>query len=171
MLKRVVIPLDGSPLAEQALNYIPRVVAPKGTIILVSIIEVPSDYDYALVDMPMTIVTARQYSEKDYETALSRVVDYLKAIKERFVLQGYTVDIVVETGDPANMINQVAGNEKADTIMMTTHGRTGLSRFLFGSIAQKVMAHMVCPVMVIPGTVTVKADAPQSESGPQPATS
>ena len=52
MLKNIIVPLDGSDLSEQALRYAQDVIAPKGKITLLSVIEMPVDYDYTLVDIP-----------------------------------------------------------------------------------------------------------------------
>ena len=57
MLKHLLVPLDGSALSEQALDYAQNVIAPEGKITILSVIEVPSDYEYALVDIPMTVVS------------------------------------------------------------------------------------------------------------------
>jgi nucleotide-binding universal stress UspA family protein len=54
-------------------------------------------------------------------------------------------------GDPTNEIIRMAGNGKFDLIVMSTHGRTGLSRLLMGSVAERVIRHAPCPVFVIRG--------------------
>ncbi len=54
-------------------------------------------------------------------------------------------------GDPANEIIQLADSGKFDLIVMSTHGRMGLSRLLMGSVAEQVIRHAHCPVFVIRG--------------------
>lgn len=170
MLKHVLVPLDGSALSEQALDFAQNVVADKGQITILSVIEVPTDYEYALVDIPMTMVTARQFTKDEYTTAYRRIQDYLTAFVRRLNKKGYTVECVVETGDPATVINEVANNTNAEAIVMTTHGRTGLNRWLFGSVTHKVISQMVRPVLVVPGTVPEKVKVPIIEGRQIPTT-
>lgn len=171
MLKHLLVPLDGSALSEQALEYAQNVIAPEGQITILSVIEVPSDYEYALVDIPMTVVTARQFTKDEYDGAYRRVHTYLTAFARRLVEKGYTVECVVESGDPATVINEVANNTNAEAIVMTTHGRTGLNRWLFGSVTQKVISQMLRPVLVVPGTVPEKVQVPIKDASQIPATS
>ncbi|MEM9951607.1 MAG: universal stress protein [Chloroflexota bacterium] len=171
MLKKIVVPLDGSLIAEQALDRVEQILAKNGQLILLSVIEIPNDYDYGLVDIPMTLVMAKQYSEQEYQNTQQRVEDYLIQAEKRFTAKGYLVEKIIETGDPATVINAIAEQKNADAIMMTTHGRTGLNRFLFGSVTQKVMSNMVCPVMVIPKKVVDKVKVSIQSGREIPATS
>lgn len=158
MLNHVLVPLDGSELSEQALTYAQDVIAPDGKITLVSVIEIPIDYNYSLVDIPLTVVTARNYNETEYNTAHQRVRDYLNAKAQALTKKGFTVECLVESGDPANVIADIASNQKANAIVITTHGRTGFSKWLFGSVTQKIISLMPCPVMVVPGVVPEKSE-------------
>lgn len=58
----------------------------------------------------------------------------------------------VEFGSAISNIIEMAEREKADMIVMATHGRTGLNHILLGSVAEKVIARAACPVLVIPAT-------------------
>lgn len=160
MLKHVVVPLDGSDLSEQALAYAQDMVAANGKITLVSVIEVPIDYEYSLVDVPLTVVTARNYNEAEFNTAYRRVHDYLMVKSRALTTRGFDVECVVESGEPATVIAEVAYSRKANAIVITTHGRTGFSKWLFGSVTQKVISLMPCPVMVVPGTIPEKSEKP-----------
>lgn len=53
-------------------------------------------------------------------------------------------------GPPAQRITETAQNEAADLIVMGTHGRTGLRHMLIGSVAERVVRHATCPVLVVP---------------------
>lgn len=159
MLCHVVVPLDGSNLSEQALAYAKDVLCENGKITLVSIVELPMDTDYALVDIPMTVVAARAYSEDDLNVTYRRVRDYLESKARQLTNNGYEVQTVVETGDPATVIVDIAHTHDVDAIVMTTHGRTGLSRWLFGSVTQKVVSTMPCPVLVVPGKQRKEQDS------------
>jgi nucleotide-binding universal stress UspA family protein len=158
MLNHVLVPLDGSALSEQALVYAEQILAPGGKITLLSVIEMPVDYEYALVDIPLTVVTARAYNEEEFNSAYRRVHDYLNAHARKFTAKGFDVECVVESGDPATVVTDVAANHKVNAIAMTTHGRTGISRWIFGSVTQKIISTMPCPVLVVPGALHVKAE-------------
>jgi nucleotide-binding universal stress UspA family protein len=66
-------------------------------------------------------------------------------------------------GDPAQAINEAAAEIGADLIVMGTHGRTGLSRLLMGSVAEEVLRTAPCPVMTIRGSIKVRAEQPAEE--------
>lgn len=149
MLKHILVPLDGSALAEKALDYAVRIIAPKRRITLVCIVEVP---DVASTFHPMpndlmmienSLVAARDY--------LDRIADELR--KEHLL----RVNIEIKVGKPANIITEMAETEFVDAIVISTHGRTGVERFIFGSVTQKVLSAMPCPVFVVPGKVTSKS--------------
>lgn len=59
------------------------------------------------------------------------------------------VRLVVSMGDPAEEILAAADRESADALVIATHGRTGWRRFLFGSVAERVVRHSLCPVLTI----------------------
>lgn len=62
---------------------------------------------------------------------------------------GITVRHILAEGDPAVEIERIAAEEQCDLIVMGTHGRTGLSRLLLGSIAEHVIRHVSCPVLTV----------------------
>ena len=142
MLKHVLVPLDGSALAEKALDYAVQIVAPKRRITLLYIIEVPDN-----INSFYTVPT----EQPSIEDAINSARDYLNQVstdlKQDHDLR-VTVDI--KTGRPANVITDVAETEFVDAIVMSTHGRTGIERFIFGSVTQKVLNAMPCPVFVVP---------------------
>ncbi|MEE9552482.1 MAG: universal stress protein, partial [Gammaproteobacteria bacterium] len=65
------------------------------------------------------------------------------------VSNGISVSTSISTGDPHNEINQAAKELNADMIVMGTHGRTGLSHLVMGSVAENVLRHATVPVMSI----------------------
>lgn len=63
--------------------------------------------------------------------------------------RGLAVRTVVERGDPAQVVIECAQKEPADLIVMSSHGRSGFSRWLYGSVAHKVLQHAPCPLLLI----------------------
>jgi nucleotide-binding universal stress UspA family protein len=81
----------------------------------------------------------------------------LKDLVDELIAPGRQVHIVVATGEAAGQIVATADKEKADVIVIATHGQTGWRRAVFGSVAEKVVRLAPCPVLTI--------RAPQAESG------
>lgn len=80
--------------------------------------------------------------------------DAVKALKElqasaSTALHSHSVQRLVRTGEPHAEIIRVAAEQGMDLIVLSTHGRTGLSRMLLGSTAEKVVRHARCPVLVV----------------------
>lgn len=73
-----------------------------------------------------------------------------EALKKRLSAPKYQgVQSSVEFGDPSTMVTQVAKREKTDLIVLTSHGRTGLSHLLIGSVAERIVRTAHCPVLVL----------------------
>jgi nucleotide-binding universal stress UspA family protein len=149
MLSQVLVSLDGSELAERALPYAKQIVAPTGEIILLSVVDIPDFPIYTVY--PMATINP----EPDYSTVVSDLLasskEYLEGIANNIRLAGFRVKTIVKSGDPASCIIEEAQERHVDTIVISTHGRSGLSKWLFGSVTQKVLSAMPCPVIVIPG--------------------
>jgi nucleotide-binding universal stress UspA family protein len=75
--------------------------------------------------------------------------DYLGKVADRLRGKGLTVDIDTPEGDPADEIVERAQALGVSLILMTTHGRSGLGRLVFGSTAEKVLRHARCPVLLV----------------------
>ena len=88
------------------------------------------------------------------ETMSAEVRQRLDAAKEKVDKTGISCETIVNMGGaPHEFIVQAAKDKNIDLILMGTHGRSGLKRVLLGSVAQNVIAHAPCPVMVVPTTV------------------
>ena len=74
----------------------------------------------------------------------------MAACRKRVEDAGVTVDSLVVRGVPSHRITETAQEQQADLIVMGTHGRTGLRHMLIGSVAERVVRHASCPVMVVP---------------------
>jgi len=149
MLKHILVPLDGSSLAEKALDYAVQIIAPKRRMTLVSIIEIPD------VDNTFHPLSANSFMIEDNITSAR---EYLNRIAQELRdTHKLRINIEVKIGKPAEVINELAETEFVDAIVMSTHGRNGIERFIFGSVTQKVLNTMPCPVFVVPGKETIKS--------------
>ncbi len=150
MLNHLLVPLDGSELSEVALEYAQRIIAPDGKITLLSVVDIPFSQSYYLYDVPVAVVPETLSDEK-MEEAQRYTREYLLRRAESLQAKGLKVDYLVETGFPENAIVELAKLRQVDAIVMSTHGRSGLTRLLYGSVTQRVLNAMPCPVFVIPG--------------------
>jgi nucleotide-binding universal stress UspA family protein len=154
MLNHVLIPLDGSLLAEKALDAAQKILGVNATITLVTAVEMPQMPVYGF-DLPMALVTASP--QTTVEEAVQQVHTYLEKIAADLRTDGYHVHIHVSVGEAAIVIGEVAEKNHVDAIVICTHGRSGISRWLFGSVTNKVLTTAHCPIYVIPNLQQEKA--------------
>ena len=141
---RLLVPLDGSALAEAVLPYVRRLASPHGTrVILVTVIN-PAPA-VAAVETPAAAQIIVEAEERDRIDAQT----YLERMRTRLTGEGLDVVPVLMTGDPATIIDQLAREHEVELIAMTTHGRTGLGRLVFGSVAEHVIRAAPVPVFLV----------------------
>jgi nucleotide-binding universal stress UspA family protein len=87
----------------------------------------------------------------EYETKRCKDMcqSYLLEFEEGFKQDGLNVRSEVLIGNPADAIIDYANNNNVNTIVMSTHGRTGLGRWAFGSIAEKILKGASCPIFLV----------------------
>jgi nucleotide-binding universal stress UspA family protein len=129
--KRIVVPLDGSALAEQILPGIARLGELEGSELTLLYVLKPHSYSQEQIQDPML-----PWWEKDIATAQA----YLLPMATKLRRRGFTVssDIVIGENVPEK-IAEFARCEKADLIAIATHGRGGVSRLIYGSVADALM--------------------------------
>ncbi|HEX7124705.1 MAG TPA: universal stress protein [Thermodesulfobacteriota bacterium] len=150
MYRRVLVPLDGSALAERALAHAERIAAPGGELVLFEVLEP----EMVMPPMPpgetATVRDAERVAREMREaTARARQAAerYLASVKRQVRRSDLGVSVRVEEGQPADRITQAAAD--ADAIAMSTHGRTGLAHLFMGSVAEKVIRHAPVPVLIV----------------------
>lgn len=163
MFGRILVTLDGTPTSEQVLPQVEQLIADTdASATLLTVAELPKETVKA--PPPIRQPLAKVWGQADpilgeprlAETvaqASGRVQDelehYLEEKGRSLRTQGITVDTVVRFGDPAEEIIAYARAHRVDLIMMATHGRTGLSQVIFGSVADRVLASGVAPVLLV----------------------
>jgi nucleotide-binding universal stress UspA family protein len=145
MLKHVLVPLDGSQVAEKALKYALDIVDPQGTITLVSAVDVPEVPLYGYY----TPINVPDY-QKAVEEMAPAAKKYLDSVAAQFGESAIRFMTEAHVGDPAEVIITTAEKYGVDAIVMSTHGRSGLSRWIMGSVTNKVLNARTCPVFVVP---------------------
>jgi universal stress protein A len=115
-----------------------------------------------LVHVAPIVMVPMEWTLEPYKAAAEDARERLQKIASQLGNE-VKCEIIVRVGDPPQGIIAVATNAKADLIVMATHGRTGLSHFVLGSVAERVVREAPCPVLTIrPETLAAKASVPQA---------
>ena len=151
--RTILVPLDGSPLAEKALPPALRIAeamagsAPDGGVRLV-LLRVVGQVALVAAD-PML------YDEL-MRMGIDEAQAYLRRLAETLTPGNVTIETYAASGSPADAIVHYAEEHKVDLIMMSSHGRTGSSRWVYGSVAEKVLHHAPCATAIIRAHVAVE---------------
>ena len=157
MLDHVLVPLDESGLSESALDYVPKLVGEGSQVTLLTIIVPPDLSLSSLYAVPSQPDPTLLQSEEGLARQLRVQAEaYLRKKMERLEKIGAKVETRVQVGQPAETIVEYAAELGVDAIIMATHGRSGVSRWLLGSVTQKVLSAAPCPVFVIPSRPRAK---------------
>ena len=141
MYKRVVVPLDGSPLAEGMLRFIVDIAGPLDLeVVLLRVIR---------PQPPQVTESSRLVVLEDIGARMAEAREYLVPLAVELNTKGIRVRTEVRRGDPVEEIVAGAREAGADLIAMTTHGRSGLGRLLFGSVAEAVLRQAEIPVFLM----------------------
>jgi nucleotide-binding universal stress UspA family protein len=138
---RVTVPLDGSPPAEEILEPVRQIFGPIGAeITLVSAVEpLPG----TLAPVPMGVDTI------DPNADLAEADQYLETIAAKLRVHGLQVGIKTAYEPAIQLIQSLARPETTDLLAFATHGRGGISRLLFGSVAAAVLSRATVPVLLV----------------------
>ncbi|OGK89134.1 MAG: hypothetical protein A2X52_04165 [Candidatus Rokubacteria bacterium GWC2_70_16] len=141
MYRLAVVPLDGSPVAEAIIPFVLEIAG-------------PLDLEIALVRVlqpvpPQVIEGSRHVVVEDVEARQLDAQEYLAPLAAELRAKGIRAQTHVRRGDPTAEIVGCAREIGADLIAMTTHGRSGLGRLVFGSVAEAVLRHSHLPVFLM----------------------
>lgn len=160
----VLVPLDGSEFSQQVLSTIQNFLSPEDNQLI--LFRVGAETRGLVPDPPLPAVnewrepaykTHRDASLAKHPIYANQVRDSLSASLEgemqpaKHLLEaaGFAVSVVIKFGDPAEEILAYIETEPIDLIAMTTHGRTGVSRLIMGSVAEKVLHRVSLPVLLL----------------------
>ncbi len=157
-IKHVLVPIDQSELSERALEYALALVQPHGTLTLITVVEktlpmikMPQRAAKGLEDGVAMLASAiLPVDTAEADLAWQNANSYLDRTAAPIESLGVKVYKEVAEGNPTERILEAARKLNVDAIAMSTHGRTGLSRLMMGSVAQKVIAEAECPVFLVP---------------------
>jgi nucleotide-binding universal stress UspA family protein len=152
MYKKVVVLLDGSPLAEQVLPHVAEIIKDRGSEVyllsvaptVVTAMAAPADIQPAFATTDYLVVELGEQ-----EKIARELTDYLDKVAQDLRPLAEQVSRVIRFGRPAEEILSYADKVGADLIAMCTHGRSGLGRWVYGSVADKVLRGAKCPVLLV----------------------
>ena len=142
--EKILVPLDGSEISEAILPEIEKLASAFGASICL------------LHVVPPVIVSGSIEAVVQYETiTLASTKEgeaYLRKIEKRLKGKGFTVESHLQQGNEAQRILEQCDQEDIGLIAMSTHGRSGVSRWLLGSVAEKVVRHATKPIFLVRST-------------------
>lgn len=143
MFQHILVPLDGSARAERALAVAARLArANHGTVTLLRVVSAPIDY-------AAYMVPAATYIQGVIDPDLTQATSYLDRVAQSPTLQGIPVEKQALFGSTADTILSMAQSSGSDLIIICSHGYTGMTRWAFGSIAEKIAHHAQIPVLIL----------------------
>lgn len=145
--RTILVPTDFSSASDAALPHAAALAKQSGARLLVVHVEEP----------PMAYGGGELYYGLP-EPDSARIAAMLEKVKPTDPLVPFTHRLAM--GEPASEICRIASEEKADLIVLGTHGRTGLFRLLMGSVAESVLRHAPCPVLVYRETAAARTRTP-----------
>jgi len=155
MYERILVPLDGSEMSKTALPYVEELVSKlspevKAEVTLFGVVSSLTHYIAAPgLAVPGGVVAPVPYSDTEVEQIKTRVMDYLDKAAESLRSKGAIVLTAVTVGNAAEEIIKAADEIDVDLIAMSTHGRSAILRWAFGSVTDKVLREGNKPVLII----------------------
>jgi nucleotide-binding universal stress UspA family protein len=161
---KVLVPLDGSALSRQIVGHVQRLFHPADCELIILRVTEPPEGLIANPPRPVSMAWRTPLHESLHDAKLSRHPTYasqvwenVRAMAESELLPdiralkeaGYAVSVLIQSGDPARTIADVAERQAVDVVAMATHGRTGLSRLVLGSVAEAVLRELTVPLILV----------------------
>jgi nucleotide-binding universal stress UspA family protein len=140
VFKRALVPLDGSVVAEGIVPFVMEIAGPLGLDVTLLCVVAP---------LPPVVAEAGPVLVADVEKLRAEAEEYLVPFATELRTNGVRATIEVRCGEPVAEILAAAREANADLIIMTTHGRTGFGRLLFGSVAEAVLRQADVPVFLM----------------------
>jgi len=144
MFNKILVPLDGSDLAECVFPYVEDIAKMRN-------LRVEAAFVVEHYEMPFHggVVFDENNLKEIERSAKKGAEQYMKTVKKRLSSKGIDVNTVVLEGKIADSLVDYANNNGFDLIVMATHGRSGLARWVIGSVADKILHSSTLPVLLI----------------------
>lgn len=140
-LNKILCPTDFSPYNDAALKYASALAAESGATLIIAHVDEYRDASAALGEGALTYTGPLGMEDR---SEVRKKLDHVKPTNSRVVYEHRYLE-----GGPIHEIVAFADREHVDLIVMGSHGRTGLSRLLMGSVAEGVARRATCPVLIV----------------------
>ena len=154
MYSKIIVPLDGSELSEQALPYAQLVA--KSLSVPIELVQA-----FDILAPGLLGIQSQRVIDQMVSGAQQRAEAGLASVRERLEADGHSVSVSVLRGTPADAIVTQASTDPTALVVMSTHGRGGIARWVLGSVTDKVLHTMPNPMLIVRATVTGPA-SPES---------
>ncbi|HEY5005898.1 MAG TPA: universal stress protein [Ktedonobacteraceae bacterium] len=160
MFQYILVPLDGSPRAEQALPVAARIARfTGGTLLLVQVVSLATDYSGGWAPAPME-------NQEEIDEEIDSATRYLKSLAMSPGLSGIEIKTKVLFGLPVQQLLTGIATPGIDLIVLCSHGRTGFTRWVLGSVAHALVHQCTVPILVLRQDETPSSLAPFGSAGP-----
>lgn len=154
MSQTIVVPLDGSDLAERALPWAAALARATGnSVTLIQVIPWPLPGQYG----PWGLYVSDDLAERIRAETGNAARDYLERLRQQLASDGVEAHTAVELGSVVETILDAADEHGASAIAIGTHGHGGLTRFMIGSVAQQLVQQALIPVLVVRSKASAEA--------------
>jgi len=140
--KRILVPLDGSALSEEALEPAIGFAKTYGATLWLLRVTASSDLFADSIEL-------QKFKFELADKLLHEAEVYLKRVRERCAGDKLSIKTETVMGSPGDAIIERAAHHGIDLIVMSSHGRSGISRWVYGSVAEKVLRGTQCATLVI----------------------
>ncbi len=145
-LKKILLPLDGSDCSRKAMLYALALAQQFGAKVVALHVahrrwERPAE--------PTSFETGQDVVKKIQQQQAEEEQEILREVSEVGAKAGVTLESKIDSGSPPEVILRLAKEMDVDLIVMGTHGRSGISHALLGSVAEKTVQRAACPVLVV----------------------
>jgi len=163
--KKILVPLDGSELAAQALPHAEEIARGLGAkLVLYQVVEATAGFVVAptgttaggpgvSVGVGRVGINIMEGEDERHIRAMDEAQAYLERLAASLHHRRINAEVDINAGDPAHYIVDYAAANAIDLIVMSTHGRTGVGRWVYGSVATKVLQAAPCAVLMVRPTV------------------
>jgi nucleotide-binding universal stress UspA family protein len=150
MYQTLLVPLDGSPRAETILPHVEKLAIQfKAKVIILQVVELPFQFvTPTFYETTIQMDVIHEHLE-EFKRKKEEISAYLAGIQAGLQKKGIDAGFFVEQGGAVETILSVAQRENADLIAVASHGRSGLSRVFYGSVAAGIMQKVDRPILII----------------------
>jgi nucleotide-binding universal stress UspA family protein len=163
MATSLLLPLDGSPFSRQAFRTVGRLFDAESTTVTLLHVASPPE---GIGDRPIRPLISEAwpatirgsefqdhpiYATQVWDSTKASIIEAMDDDVRALADAGFTVRLVVRFGDPAQEIADLVEEGEIDAVVMATHGRSGVSRALMGSVAERVLRMVRVPVVMVRG--------------------